>query len=196
MKKRGHDKNFLALGALFIIAGSVLMLNSFPKITGFSVYAGLSSDLSSVFSAVFMLIGLLFMNLGLEEKVSSPENYKIQSVISRKALERLKKDRFLKENKKRYISEIKKILASPNQRPQELISEFHVSPRGESGSGGPRIAWHYDPKEHKLYIDDLLYHVDQHRYVDDWATRVRKKEITLSQYLSSGYVNQAETALA
>jgi len=104
-------------------------------------------------------------------------------LISKQALERLKKDRTVKENKKDYNREILMIQASGGDRPCELIGQFTVSPRGGKFI---RVAWHFSYNKKTdtkiIYIDDLLYHRTQGDYTDNWGHKVRTGEINLASY--------------
>lgn len=106
-------------------------------------------------------------------------------MISQKALERAKKDRYVKENRKRYIAEITYLMAAGLQRPSERIADFNLSPRGGKKE---RVAWHYavDEKNDTLiiYVDDLLYHVRSNSFVDNWPEKVRAGTIKLRDYSS------------
>ncbi len=106
--------------------------------------------------------------------------------ISRKALERLKKDRFVKEHRKWYIGKIIKIIENLTNFPTERIEEFNVSPKGHEKK---RIAWHMTKNKNKIYIfiDDLLYHESNERYVDNWNEKVISGKIKLKDY--KGYAN-------
>ena len=121
----------------------------------------------------------------LLKSVEESQGIKIQ--ISRYALERAKKDPFIKENIDRYENEIEMISKNPGSRPQEKIGEFNVSPRGRSYNG-LRVAWHFDAGANTLFVDDLLYHTRGGDYVDDWARKVnRLGEIKIQNYRERGY---------
>jgi hypothetical protein len=80
----------------------------------------------------------------------------VKTLISVQALERLKRDAFVKTNWKRYRQEILMLGASGGNRPTETIGDFFVSPRGHVKH---RIAWHFsvdtaiDTKT--IYIDEF-----------------------------------------
>src|SRR3989344_4539396 len=61
-------------------------------------------------------------------------------LISNEAVERSKKDNFIRGNIRKYVHEIEMIKADPSHRPQEIIGELHVSPRGHVNL---RVAWHF-----------------------------------------------------
>jgi len=106
--------------------------------------------------------------------------------ISEQALERLKKDKYIKNNKKEYNNEIIRIRDSLLNRPKEVIGKFLISPRGEKNI---RVAWHIEYNKSKdttiIYIDDLLYHIKEGIYIDKWNEKARKNLISLNSY--SGY---------
>lgn len=102
--------------------------------------------------------------------------------ISKKALERSKKDKFIKENLDKYIKEINMLIASQLKRPTEKIGEFNITPRG---SRKERLAWHREGDE--LYIDDFLYHEKGEDYVDKWNIKARIGKIKREDYRSLGY---------
>lgn len=105
------------------------------------------------------------------------------TLISIQALERSKRDAFVKTNWKIYRKEIIMLTLSEGNRPAEKIGDFFVTPRG---SVKHRIAWHFsiDNKTNikTIYIDDILYHVTPERYVDDWNKKVRAGKINLGSY--------------
>lgn len=105
----------------------------------------------------------------------------IHLVISKQALERIKKDKFVKQNRKWYERQILLIKSSYSDRPTERIGDFNVSPRGREVR---RIAWHFDIENNilRIFIDDLLYHINSEDYVEKWNTKVRRKEITKNKY--------------
>lgn len=110
----------------------------------------------------------------------------VEIFISKQALERLKKDRFVKANKKFYNNEILMIRDSEGTRPVETIGKFKVSPRGHKKI---RVVWYfeYDSKKDTLiiYIADLVYHIKEGVYVNQWNKRARTGDISLKNY--SGY---------
>ncbi len=101
--------------------------------------------------------------------------------ISRKALERLKKDKFVRENRKWYNQQIFLISQDPFHRPSERIGHFIVAPRGHEIK---RIAYHFEMNDKfiLIYIDDFLYHKSDTRYVDNWNEKVNNKQISLRDY--------------
>lgn len=176
------------LGIIFLLislAFSAVNIN----ITGAVV--GVSSSSLSLFSVLFFIAGLILaldrrqqprLELGgLETTISSV-------MISNKALERSKKDSFVKQHMKQYMAEIEKIRQNVRARPQERIGEFQVSPQGQSIKG-LRVAWHvaYPNGIPTLYVDDFLYHEGEGRYVSNWNGKVKSGGITLGDYISTGY---------
>lgn len=105
--------------------------------------------------------------------------------ISNSAIERSKKDAFVSRNLKEYLIEIGRISRNPDERPQEKIGEFSVSPRGRSGKG-IRVAWHLNSNGN-IFIDDLLYHKDRFRFIDDWNHKVKNRIIRREYYEKKGY---------
>ncbi len=121
------------------------------------------------------------------EKAVLDKSNRPRVMISKKSLERANSDGFIIENKKKYINLIEKIIIDPTSvKRREIIGEFTVSPMGYSGRKGPRVAFHHDPKTNTLFIDDLLYHQDKYRYVDNWNSRAAS-EIKIQTYEQSGY---------
>ncbi len=61
------------------------------------------------------------------------------------------------------------------------MEDFNVSPRGHEKR---RIAWHFLLEEETIivFIDDLLYHVTESAYIDNWNIKVRQKQITIKNY--------------
>jgi len=176
-KKRIYK--FLSL-TLFL-AGIILLINSKSNITGAVIGVAVSSTINSFIGIIFILIsGLLF--LAGEEKGKKD----LEIFISRAAIERSQKDSRVRHETRRFVAEIERIAANPEARPQELIGKFHVSPRGRSG-GGIRVAWHYDKENNRLYIDDLLYHITEKKYVDDWTKKATSRTIKINDYSAGGY---------
>ncbi|MCX8194047.1 MAG: hypothetical protein N3G19_01665 [Candidatus Pacearchaeota archaeon] len=102
--------------------------------------------------------------------------------ISKKALERAKKDKYVKEHLNEYMKEINMLTASQLKRPTERIGEFNVTPRGGRKE---RIAWHREGDD--LYIDDFLYHERGEDYVDKWNIKARIGKIKRKDYENDGY---------
>ncbi len=112
--------------------------------------------------------------------------------VSRIALARMRSNSFVRDNINRYIKEIVMIgNGARNQAQVQSMGEFRVSPLGRSEKG-LRVAWHLarDPETGNLayFIDDLLYHEKEDRYVDDWGTKAVNGEIRLKQYQDATYV--------
>ena len=101
--------------------------------------------------------------------------------VSDDCFERARKDSRIKENLGRYMDEVEKIRKNPGQRQQEIIGDFHVSPRGHTDV---RVAWHKEEKDGReiIYIDDFLYEEETGKYVDNWNEGARTKEIIPRDY--------------
>ena len=115
------------------------------------------------------------------DSLLSQSNLKIHPYISTRALNRFKKDLFVKQNKKWYIQQIFLLIQSRLDRPTETLGKFLLTPRGHETK---RIAFHFEIKDDtlSLYIDDLLYHRSNGEYVDNWNQKVRSGKITLKTY--------------
>ena len=102
-------------------------------------------------------------------------------LISKQALDRIKNDRFVKQNRNWYESQIIMLGKAPFERPKERLGNFNVSPRGHEKR---RIAWHLEIKENTIiiFIDDLLYHITEDKYVENWNIKVVNKKINLKDY--------------
>jgi len=105
----------------------------------------------------------------------------INILISEQALNRLKKDRFVSQNKKWYDRQVRLIATAPAARPTEGIGGFKISPRGHEKR---RIAWHFIFAKNTIviFIDDLLYHTAESRYIDNWNYKAQNGTITLKNY--------------
>lgn len=167
-KKRFLNYFLIALG-IFLIAFS-------PTITGAVIGNGIGKIIGSILGLTLIIGGLVLFLTEREEKESE-----LAILVSSKALEKLKKNKEVRENKKWYFNEINKIAQDPSSRPQEQIGDMNVSPRGQSPQG-MRVAWHYDPRKNVLYVLDLLRHKERRRYSEDWNQRVRTGDITRSSY--------------
>ncbi len=110
---------------------------------------------------------------------------KVVILISNKVFERLRKDRFIRDpkNKKWYLNTVTKIAENKLNYPTETIGDFYVSPRGHENR---RIVWRMELKDDiiYIYIEDFLYHEGNH-YIEDWGTKVKKKQIRVGNYGSS-----------
>ncbi|MEM2954717.1 MAG: hypothetical protein QW625_02090 [Candidatus Nanoarchaeia archaeon] len=102
--------------------------------------------------------------------------------VSKKALERSKKDKFVREHLSEYMKEINMLIASQLKRPTERIGDFNITPRGGRKE---RLAWHREGDD--LYIDDFLYHESGEDYVDKWNIKARIGKIKIKDYKSTGY---------
>lgn len=107
----------------------------------------------------------------------------IQLLISEQALNRSKRDKYIKNNWKVYRKEILMLGASSGNRPTEKIGDFFITPRGHVRH---RIAWHFaiDTKTDTkmIYIDDVLYKISESDYVGNWADKSRDGKINLGSY--------------
>ncbi|MBI5871460.1 hypothetical protein HZB88_00025 [archaeon] len=97
--------------------------------------------------------------------------------ISVKALERLKKDRRIKQKLAKYANVILMLINQGRGYQSEVIGQFFVSPRGRSDV---RVAWWIEGN--KLIIADLLYEIETGVYVDKWNGRAMKGEINKGTY--------------
>ncbi len=92
----------------------------------------------------------------------------VKVFISLQALGRVRKSTFISQsqNKKWYTRVISSLIASQLAYPSEKIGPFFVSPRGHEKR---RVAWHFalESTIMHLFIDDLLYHISNSKYVDD-----------------------------
>jgi hypothetical protein len=166
MFKRGYRN----LGILFLV-GSIFTSFNVTEITGNVIGSSAVSEFLSIFLFCFGLFSLV-----VATRVAP-----LEVVISEQALDRLKKDKFVRENRKQFHREINMISQSPEARPQERLGNFKVSPRGGS-SNGIRVAWNLDPVSGQLRIYDLLYHKSNERYVDGWNDKARLRTIQPGDY--------------
>ncbi len=165
------------IGVIAIISGILLLAGS--SITGFVIGEG--TGVRTIF-----LTGLILVIAGYLITLQARKGG-LEVLISRLAVERSERDPRVKQNLKRYVNEIERLKADPLARPQERIGEFSVSPRGRSPDG-LRVAWHYDQQNNILYIDDLLYHEKENKYVGNWNKKAKERTLTKSDYAKSGYV--------
>lgn len=108
--------------------------------------------------------------------------------ISRDALERMSKDKHIRDNIAAYLLEIDKIARDPKNRGKvERIGDFNVSPRSGGKGGAVRVAWHLGKNEKAVFIDDLLYHTHQRVYVGRWNKRVSQGNVRRKDYEDKGY---------
>lgn len=176
------------LGIALILIGIVLLLN-LSGITGFAILQDIGMTTGSIFGIIFVVGGVIL--LLAREKHREEKQGGLEIFISRKAIKRAKTDIQIKQNLRQYQNEVRRIKQDPLGRPQEIIGEFRVSPRGETNL---RVAYHYDQQGNRLYIDDVLYHVTEREYVNDWATKARHRRITRKDYEKAGYVKYKEVA--
>ncbi len=111
----------------------------------------------------------------------------VRVLISRRALERARKDDSIRQRWDRFTSEIEMIARNHEERPREKMGDFSVSPRGYGGSAAPRIAWTFDGATNTLRVYDLLYHISSQKYVDDWNHKAKFGEITRETYERGGF---------
>lgn len=111
----------------------------------------------------------------------------VKIYISKKALERAKKDRIISGNLKRYAHEItliaEELSALKSVKGKEKIGEFTVSPKHHHNKF--RVAWKRSKGKDggdAVYICDLLYHIDDKNYTDHWNRRAAEGRITLKDY--------------
>ncbi len=130
-----------------------------------------------------------------------PERHEAREMpvlISEKAIRRTERDAFVRAHLQNYLHEIDMIRKSPFDRPQGVVGGFRVSPKGESKKG-LRVAWHLGESGGKevIFIDDVLYHQGDKRYVNDWHDRAEKGEIAVGKgdYHDSRY-RKLEEALS
>lgn len=104
-------------------------------------------------------------------------------LISKQALDRAKRDKYIQNNKDSYTREIYMIQSSYAGRPREVIRKFLISPRGGKKI---RVAWFFEYNKRLdtifIYIADLLYHITDKYYVDKWNEKVKTGRINLSSY--------------
>jgi len=168
------------MGFVFLITGAVFLINSFSSLTGFVIIEKVSRNVSSIASLIFVFISVLLFIVS-----QKPKKLEKIVLISKQARERSKKDVRVKQNMKKYADEIRLIFGDSLHRPQEIVGNFHVSPRSKA-KGGIRVAWHrkIDKEQGKeiIYIDDFLYHINNRDYVDFWNRKASRGEITLDDY--------------
>lgn len=173
----------LFFGMLFIIFGAILMFSNAFRIMGYAVYESGGGHKIYFAGAVLMVLGVLVLMFGREKSRWGG----LEIMISRKAIERVKKDKTAEGYLDKYANEIEQIAKHPEVREKgyHAIGEFRMSPTGHRPI---RVAWHYDKNTNTLYVDDVLYKTGQKRYVDRWDEKVSKREITLADYEKKGYV--------
>lgn len=110
------------------------------------------------------------------------------SLISKQALDRIKHDKKISQNIKRYKHEVEIILKEVREigyvkGRAEKIGKFKVSPKHHHNSF--RVAWHQtkDAEGNQLiYIDDFLYHVNERDYNGKWNQKAASGKIKLDNY--------------
>ena len=166
-------------GISFLIIGAVLLLNSIVSITGYAIIEDVELKTGSLWALWFIAVGAALV---VESRRALSSGLEI--FISRGAIQRSEDDDKVKDNMVQYMKEIQMIAANPNHGPQEVLGEFHVSPRGHKNI---RVAWHYDKAANRLYVDDLLYYRRGNKYVDNWNSRASQGRIKKKDYEKSGY---------
>ena len=161
---------------IVLLLSGFFFINIGSNITGAVAGVSISSGMNSFFVIIFIFIGLLLTRVTPREKKS------LEIMISNEASKKATKDKKIRNSMKAYRREIDMIKKQLDSRPQESLGDFRVSPRGHKDI---RVAWHYDPEKNILYIDDLLSHRSDKKYKSNWASRAKKREITLGDY--TGY---------
>mgnify|MGYP001619033322 CR=1 FL=1 len=97
-----------------------------------------------IFIFIMFAFGILLATFSPNEtKTTKP----LEVLISRKALNRARKDSFIRDNLDTYGREIEKIESMIEENPSQVvqraktIGEFTISPTTYSGHKGPRVAW-------------------------------------------------------
>ena len=166
--------------ASFLFALGIIFISGSLQITGLVIADG-ARVAGSITGLVFIIGGAAILFASSRE---TSEKKGLAILISNEAVERSKKDNFIRGNIRKYVHEIEMIKADPSHRPQEIIGEFHVSPRGHVNL---RVAWHFDRKNNILYIDDLLYEKKGGEYVDRWNRKASQGKIRRADYSRNGY---------
>jgi hypothetical protein len=123
---------------------------------------------------------------------------KVEIMISKQAIQRAKKDKFVKSNLSKYngrITQLYNLLLNARNKKEALaifsreiavekIGGFEVFPKGRVESKAIRIAFTKLVSDELILVNihDLLYHSDSRTYVDRWNLRAMKKQITPSNY--------------
>jgi len=182
-------KKRMLIGSVLLIIGLFLILNFDANITGAVIGVKVSPTVNSFVGVLFVIVGVLVLEKSAIEVIVK-EAPKV--CISEQAIERSKKDRYVRENLKRYAAEINRIAEEPEKISQEIIGDFRISPRGHKNI---RVAWHMKRRDgqEEVCVDDLLYHKGED-YVDKWNKKVSKGTTTKKSY--SGYRNYKSTKLS
>lgn len=106
-------------------------------------------------------------------------------IVTTKVIERLRRDRYIQQNIKKFFRVISNLMTVGKAYPTETIGEFFVSPRGRVNI---RVAWY--PAGDFLVIYDFLYEVETGRYIEDWAYKARVGKIRRENYKSKGRLNE------
>ncbi|MDD5133638.1 MAG: hypothetical protein PHD81_00235 [Candidatus Nanoarchaeia archaeon] len=110
------------------------------------------------------------------------EEFTMRILISDQALNRLKRDKYIKQNKDKYNKIIFMIAQSKLNYEKEKNGDFWVSPKGGKSE---RVAWHFEVdianKIIKLFIDDILYH-EGRNYIENWDINAINRKIILRNY--------------
>jgi len=170
------SKTYKILGYLAFIIGIISLANSASNITGFAIVDEVSDSVSVNLAILFFIAG--FLLLFLESRLEDKEGV-LEILISKKAINKVNKDKRLRSERKKVLKEIEKISQNPDNRPTERIGEFLISPRGHKAI---RIAWTYNPKEKIIKIYDILHHTGNRRGYDGWADNVREGGVKQKNY--------------
>lgn len=191
-----------AIGFMSVVFGAYEMFSA-VSLTGYVVLGDLSASLKSVLGLSFFIGGLLvcmagrgmqrkpldWMTITDADRARFPDRPFPRVFVSGEAIDRLERDPEAQRLSGNYFSHILSLAQQLKVNPAvtgqtEVIGAFKVSPRGDAKH---RVAWGYNTKANTLLIYDLLYHVSQGGYVDDWANRARKGEIGLTSYEPSRF---------
>lgn len=160
--------------------GAISLFSSYVNITSNIIGYQINKEFSSFIPMGILLAGVIaiFMSGRREHKESGLSIY-----ISNDAIEKSRKDQWVRQNLGRFVKEIRMIEQNPHARPQERMGEFTVSPRGHTDV---RVAWHYDREKNELYIDDFLRH-ETRGYAEKWDQKVIRGKIKKETYKTRGY---------
>ncbi|MFW6014414.1 MAG: hypothetical protein ACOCQG_04535 [Candidatus Nanoarchaeia archaeon] len=201
-----QKKNYKFFSLVFFLTGGIILLCSKITITGAVIglpdfrsnFTSLLGILLVATSALIYAEGRLEdlfthnygkdkyyqglkQHLQKEYEEKGPEKER-EVFISRKAEKATHKDHYIREHLGTYIKEIDKIIENPLERQQELIGDFRISPQGHKKE---RIAWRYevdDKGTEKIFIDDLLYHIDDKDYKNKWNKKAANFRIRGTDY--------------
>lgn len=201
-----QNKNYKFFSLMFFLAGAMILIS--PKITITGAFIGLT-DFTNSFTTILGILlvatsALIYAEGRLEDlfthNYEKDEDYQSlkhrlqkefeekgpeterEVFISKKAEKAAYKDPYIRNNLKKYKKEIAKIIEDPLERQQELIGDFRVSPQGHKKE---RIAWRYENDNNgneRIFIDDLLYHVDDKNYNHRWNKKAANLDIRGTDY--------------